>query len=1010
MCPNFNDPKWVKLVEIAGSNNKAYEIYLENDHDYPQNIYNQVSENLEADTTADALDPKLVEKQDLLNKMISVLEAKLSKQARQVNNDPTKKEILKNFGKTVKEMNRLQTDQAIMEFVKSADRMTNYASNMIKDMRINPEEVTIKDVQRLEEYTKPFDLLDELNVEKGENSPFKGSEYIIDRVKSKREEIHKGYKQVAKRVFANEMLPFYYDKVKAYYEVKAEREYSKQPAKNLRGEAAAKDKEKFVESYLTDQAVYIQMDARDLSMNALSSIEDIAALTSLVSNKRDIPNDVFQFAIDKVDKADLEIHQAFTKKVKESKQIYDNFINHYGKKSDQKEQYAPFINLPEEGSEQGPELVETLDSKWVGTPVEDMFNFLREIQEFSNDNVFGTHKLGNKIASLNKDIIERLTEGNVFSAIRESAKDITKLRAGDEGLGDINERIENGDKINTVDAIVDEAGKERNVIPIHYRGKVEEKDRSYDILSIALLEFKNAKNFSVKKDLNVDIQAIIDIVQEGQVKQRESISRVLKVGKGTTNAVTKSGKESNIYKNLVDLQRHRIYGIEIEGDPKMIKKVKALKKASSLINLSFNALSAGGNYIQGNAMTLIEAAGGKAGNFGMKERMWAAKQIRKDMGNMIKDSTLTTPKHSKTNLLAEHFDTEVAPSALNHKYSRDNLLKKTFGTGSLMFMNRIAENNPAQIAMRASLKNIKVKDKDGDYININGEKVSKDKAMSIDEAYSVEEGGKLKLDDRVAATELTEGVSEADMKKISSRLQAVHRHILHDGDLNNSSRLKRTIVGTLLMHMHGWLEPLIRFHWQGFGTLYKNKGTKKEDLDLEQLNWDPSTGKFREGIYTTALWYLKDVVKDFKALKLMAVKDNWDKLTTYEKGNLRKLLVETGFILTALTVYALAAAAYEEDDDEAMLYVAYFSRRAFSELSMYSPTPTGFGESLNILQRPVVSQGVVESALKVVSTIIPPYKEDDGEKLKKRLMKLVPRVKGFDADHVQSALYFLTKR
>ena len=97
---------------------------------------------------------------------------------------------------------------------------------------------------------------------------------------------------------------------------------------------------------------------------------------------------------------------------------------------------------------------------------------------------------------------------------------------------------------------------------------------------------------------------------------------------------------------IQEIRDHRVYGIKIKGDPKVIKKVEALKQYSSLVSLAANWMAAGANFMHGSVMGWIETAGAKTGLYGRKERIHAAKRYNLALanGDLVKDMMRQVPE------------------------------------------------------------------------------------------------------------------------------------------------------------------------------------------------------------------------------------------------------------------------------------------------------------------------------------------------------------------------------
>ena len=184
-------------------------------------------------------------------------------------------------------------------------------------------------------------------------------------------------------------------------------------------------------------------------------------------------------------------------------------------------------------------------------------------------------------------------------------------------------------------------------------------------------------------------------------------------------------------------------------------------------------------------------------------------------------------------------------------------------------------------------------------------------------------------------------------------------------------------------------------------------GTEYSKLDIEQRYFNRQTGQFEEGMYTTTVRLLNEVRKDFGAMKLLSFPENWNELTDYEKGNVKKTVLEASLIAGALILSSLAHAAVDDDDDQLALHTAFFARRLYSELFTFANP----NETHRTLRSPAIALSTTEKIMDLILQATSPTevydagKRKNQYKIRKRIEDLIPLINKLDTD-VQQNLNF----
>ena len=392
-----------------------------------------------------------------------------------------------------------------------------------------------------------------------------------------------------------------------------------------------------------------------------------------------------------------------------------------------------------------------------------------------------------------------------------------------------------------------------------------------------------------------------------------------------------------------------------------------------------NFFSAGASIFQGKTMTFIESVGGV--DFGKKDVAKAELLYSADMINIMGDVGKITPS-SKTQLLSEIFESTQDFSAVAKKFSGATKASQLMKTSTLHFITSMAEHYIQNTLMYSFLQGIKLKNRDGKYINKKGEVVdSRDKAMSLHEAYKVEKDPKGKKAARLSlpnidnqgSFELKGGMEISlvnkngvpDLKqaefKVKRYLNHLNRRLNGNYTSNNQALAQRHAAGKLAMMLRKWLEPGVRRRYRGLSTaLIPNDALTAEDLyynrEIEDLD---------EGTYVTTTRFMAQLIRDYKNFSLEMTSDNWSQLTLREKANIKKTITEvTTVIISALVSGLLYGAAQDEPDEKkkyALMLGAFYTRRLYSELTFYvNPM-----ETLRILKSPAASMSLIQSGMEV---------------------------------------------
>jgi len=294
------------------------------------------------------------------------------------------------------------------------------------------------------------------------------------------------------------------------------------------------------------------------------------------------------------------------------------------------------------------------------------------------------------------------------------------------------------------------------------------------------------------------------------------------------------------------------------------------------------------------------------------------------------------------------------------------------GEGYSNSANASAEHWIQSTLMYAHLNTVKITNKDGEFINKEGKVVPRKEAMSITEAYKVEDG-KLKLDKNHLIEGMSSNSDSVIEQRISSKMKDIVADLHGNHDPSNQAMIQRYWYGRLAMFMRKWIVRTVLNRYRGIST----SAIMKEDLDLEDKYYSVSKGDFEEGSYTSFVRFVTKTFKEGKQLQLKLMLTDFENLSDEERGNIRMAVTEFAIVGLAFSssfmLQQLAKSAEDEGEEELEAFVynfAYLSERLKGELLFYYPVFNSF-EALRILNSPSASLSTMSLALQVMQQMIP---------------------------------------
>lgn len=1034
-----------------------------------ERVINDIEEGtINTQQTIDDSVEGLDEREKLIKKVIDNIKRKIKKLENVVKDeDDINQATINRLSSLIREMTEAMNSEALFRYVKQAYKEINEASEALTKIdEIKVSKDALKRIYFIDVTNKSFDMQTLVDI----SEEFKNDEEFIHVTSLAREAIalkhiidSNLYNKRIKLLARLPLLP--HDKILAEAEEKAERIFNSNNF-NLKGEERKTKQREFIEEYVADNAEEINKKSEEHRENIFKNIpKDLSYIEAYAVNPKDQNSELVDMLVYLAEIADFKTRDTFfgvLMELEETLKAYEAFSN--VSQGNQKEFYRPFLR--EEGGMILPELITQGDTakyaelkkgKYKGTPAEDLYDLFIRMSSLRDANLTPIHKLGNKLPTINKTGMERVLEDGLIAAVKRGVEDKFKLNTRDDSdLGTITSEIEDFTHklTDTKRVIVNEANEEKAFVPIHYRGKIEDNDRSFDVSTLLLLDLHQAANYHNKTEALYIAESIRETIADARTTYTKRSGMLGKIKVGPDGEITGEAALSNTLFAMDNVIRQRFYGQQYVGDPQMIKLFKGIKAYSSFVMLSLNYMSAGANYFHGNTMAFIEGVGGE--HYTVRNTVNAKRHMLEDYGNVLNDVNRRV-QTSKTLIVTQKINARNEFDAFANNMSKDNRIKNFANFGSFYMLNAGAEFSPQTLLMHSLLDNIKVFDKDGNFLTQDGKPTKeRDGAMSWYEA--VEVGHRLNVKHRTQNTKYKEYISSDEFAKLQEAERSLYSYgslvvkpgvvsseivkgadILSDstvfaitrkaGALNrfafgnysniNKSYAQATAVGMLINHMRGFMMTGIMRRFRGMNTVYIRDDNSRfgfrvlrnDEIRTEDKYLNQETGRLEQGMYATTARYFGMLVKDLREMKFQLKGEKWNELTDHEKSNVTKTITELGIgIATLLGAIALMKMADDEDDEDAKtikLLAAFYSRRLYSELFFY----TNPVEALRIFKSPAVSISLIDGMVRALTQVITGPGEiyqtgrfKDQSKLKVKVLKLTP-LKAFQRD-VESALNF----
>jgi hypothetical protein len=576
-----------------------------------------------------------------------------------------------------------------------------------------------------------------------------------------------------------------------------------------------------------------------------------------------------------------------------------------------------------------------------------------------------------RLPGILKTDLQRIYEGNYADSLKHKFSELTEVQKDDFETQENNNTTQESFKR----VFADISNKEKMRIPIAFRKRLEATDQSFDLHTITLMNLMSAKNYQKKKELESTALIVLEVMNNRNVPDTvglKAMKKINAVDKDKEVPLFKSKKDINDVKQFRSVLENRYYEIKNKdaGTVKILGKdasvnqlAKSWLKYSGFTALVFNWTNSWVNVSMGKVNNLIEAVGSE--HFTVKDMAKAEGTYWKDIKGMADDWGSNVDK-SRTNMFMNVFNVMGDKNYLGNKFEENTRLKAWTKISTLRPIAKAGEHMVQAQVMYAIMHNIKVMNKKGDYIDIDGNKVStKKEAASLDSMIefvpTVNKGVIMKLSEKVDSTTFTRTGDASQILLETKNLISDKVHELHgnyNADLQSANQ--REFWGKMALFLRKWVEEGYFRRWRGTGTIFK----KQELLTDTDRFFSNDAKTYREGYYVTATRFLTKVLAPaITQLNISIISKGHGNLMPHEKANLKKLMMELMMISGTLLAYL----ALDEDEDE--IAYKYFFRRQLAELSFFIAPP----EAMKVVSTPTASVGTLRSLFKVITQSVNPY-------------------------------------
>lgn len=542
------------------------------------------------------------------------------------------------------------------------------------------------------------------------------------------------------------------------------------------------------------------------------------------------------------------------------------------------------------------------------------------------------------------------------------------------------ERLQQNEELKT--SSTDIMGNPKYDIPIYYRQELEDPTlQSFDIPTLLAMNEETTIQYEHYSAIEADLFVITNSLKNTKANKTDAAVNKTIVDRTKAGLEKKLNSPANLVLSSVQASiDNRLYkrtyrGVYSKLNYRMIKGAEALNKYTSMVLLAGNFGSGSMTALQGSIYRFIEGFAGE--DFTQKNVRAGSRKAWADVPGMLADTQKHFPT-SLTSLLIRRYGLETQYKALVNKFVQDNFATKNLDEGTIYAITSIAETIVTASLMYTMMDNIKVMNSKGDFIDVNGKKVSRENAMSLDEAYTVKDG-KLILNKHVKFTEhnLTEplvdtlsGEKTFAATELSNFMRSKYADLYGQYNQDMKSVAEMHVVGKLAFSMKKWIPRGYHRRWRGVTSVWNTFEEMHLEDNLDKRFYSQDQRKFQEGYYTTGLRFAYTMIQQIRDTKVgfaTAFKNSKNQMTTHERANIKRMAMELAIMLTSFAAaLALRAIALDLDDEDRnsdkIFLAAYLAERIKTE----SATFINPSELINMIKNPAAAVNTLDNMGKLL--------------------------------------------
>jgi hypothetical protein len=1022
-CPNIRSEEWQKLVAaVDGGELEAHAAYIKNGYDIPEVDEDgnfTIDSKPKEDVPLTDIDQEARYLQGLTKARNKILNSLKVKRDIYEGN----KEFIEKLEKLIKDFENADIARSMVIYMKNVEStIASLNKKMDKDGN------SLEFVKLLHDYAGTFHMIEDVSKMIEDRKDV--SQAVKNRVSKLVGEVrgfNNKYLSVSKRIMADKLAQqstIARSKAKIQYGREYEENHPRKSSTMSKKDYNAAKKE-YVEDMLNKNRDAILRAEKNHVRNLMETApNDISNLTYHIIDGRGVNDHLIQLAVQQLDKADfaakeqfikdrndaISVFEEFTKSRKgiihtDQKKLYDGIIEKidgketsfyvreyystYYKALNDSRQEQKIAKSEEERSKISSEFRKKYQvydksiKRWVpkkefvnpqyqalqkDSPAKKMYDYLVDFNKRSDSMINSRMKLGYRLPSVTKATMATANDNGLKSAGARIVKDTFKIQKDDYQYG------EHKDEDGVMSVIADEKGDPLRRVAMPYRNNIDIKDQSFDLMGMALSNRFASLNFQEKNEIRAELEVLENIMKEREIVNtkdgKRMVRKMLGVTEGEHEELTKKGINSNSYKLLHSLMEDRLYGRRNVKGPEVMG-ISVDKVSEKLIQLSShnlliaNYMGGGANVLAGKVMNFFE--GTRKIHYSRKDLRAAEKKYFGDFVGWSKDVGRIGRPTSKTNMLIEKFlDTSMDFSGMSNKLANDTRFKELFQMKTLHGINNAAEHYIQSTLVYALLNNTKVTNKNGEFIDNDGNVTTdRDKAMTMDKAYEAKDGKLTWKNEDWTIEGFDEFNGDVEFA-MSRKAKDITADLQGNYDDNNRAQIQRYWYGKLGFFLRKWMVRGVQRRWRGIDKVGKGN---IEDVAF----YSEGQEQFKEGTYTSAARYLRNVWLECKMLQTEVYSKEWNKLSDVEKANIKSAAFEIGMMVasfaSATLLAGLAKGADSEEEEEFLYTLAYWSRRQYGELLFYVP-PFNIKEVGRLARTPSAVQSSIELTTKLTEQLL----------------------------------------